>query len=341
MKRLIVILLAAVVPAGCHKREEAAALLPPLVRAFDVAPSAQAQLALRGSVVAEQRVKLGFKQGGVIAALLVRAGDHVASGQVVGRMDDIDARSAVRMAQAARDKAQRDAERTERLLTGGAIPQSVRDDARNQLEAAEAQLGQAREAVERTQLRSPVTGTVFARLSEPGETVGSGNPVLVIDSSGELLVRAGATERERAQLRMGLTAVLETEGSATCSGRVTSIATTPNTDDGLYTVEVLPERAQGLLPGGLVMLRLSTPKGAGLLRIPLEALVHRDDKDHVFVLTHASTNVTARMRPITVDRVEGTTLVVREGLKDGERIVAEGAYFLQDGQSVRILEQAR
>jgi RND family efflux transporter MFP subunit len=341
MKRLIVILLAAVLPVGCHKREEMAVPLPPLVRACSVASSSQSQLTLRGSVVAAQRVKLGFKQGGVIAAIEVREGDRVESGRIVGRMDDTDARSAVRMAQAAREKAQRDAARAERLLSGGAIPQGVRDDARNQLEAAEAQLAQAREALERTLLRAPVAGTVAARLSEPGETVGSGNPVLVIDSSRELLARAGATERERTLLRIGLSVQLEAEDGTTLAGKVRSVATTPNAEDGLYAVEVQPERAQGLLAGGLVVLRLSTTQGASLLRIPLEALVHRHDKDYVFALASEGGATVARLRPVTVNQVEGTTLVVREGLKADERIVAEGAYFLQDGQAVRILEQGR
>ncbi len=114
----------------------------------------------------------------------------------------------------------------------------------------------AREALQRMQMVSPAAGTVFARLAEPGETVGPGMPVLVIDSTERLTVRAGATERELALLALGLAATLELADGATFGGRVKSLARTPNLEDGLFTVTVTPDDTaqRKLLPGALVRL---------------------------------------------------------------------------------------
>ncbi len=344
MRRGLLLLVVAVcipplLAIACRRQAPAGALPPPLVRVHRIAPSQAASLELRGSIAAAHRVRLGFKQMGVIAALLVDNGDRVARGQVVGRLNDVDARSLVRAAQAARDKAGRDAQRAERLVTQGALPSNLRDDARNQLEAAEAQLAQAREALARTQLVSPVTGTVLSRLAEPGESVNAVTPVLVIDSADALIARAGATERERERLKVGMNSVLVLDDGASRPGRLTSLATTPNAEDGLYAVEVTPESARpALLPGALARLRFEGPRPTSVVTIPLDALVHRQDRDYVFALERRNGQAVVRLTPIAVDRVEGTTLLVRDGLTGGQSIVAEGAYFLEDGQAVRTMD---
>jgi RND family efflux transporter MFP subunit len=327
--------------SACGKPEARKAIQTlPLVRAHTAVASPAMALALRGTVAAAHRVRLGFKLGGVIAALAVEEGQHVKRGQVVGRLDDLTARAAVRAAQAARDKAKRDALRAERLAGEGALPTSLRDDARTGLEAAEATLATAREALQRMQLVSPAAGTVFARLAEPGETVGPGMPVLVIDSTERLTIRAGATESELARLAPGLAATLVLADGASLDGRIKRLARTPNIEDGLFTVTVTPDDADQpkLLTGALVRVLVATTTERRVIRVPIDSVVHRRDRNYVFVLEPATSGPRARLRPVVVGRISGIEVVVTEGLDGGERIVAEGAYFLQDGQAVRILE---
>jgi RND family efflux transporter MFP subunit len=334
-RRLVVLLLAAVSLASCTSQRAASVPPPPLVRALQLQKRSRDPIELRGSVASRSRIKLGFKQAGVVAELRVEEGDAVRKGQTLAALDDVDALAQLRVATSARDKARRDAERAARLAQEGAVATSVRDDAQSQLEAAEARVAQARDAVLRTKLVAPASGTVFARLGEPGETVGAGAPVLVLDTTGALVVKASATARELSALRLGQAASLSgDEGAAIVEGRVTSLATTPDAADGLYAVEVTPAQSQRLRPGALVRVRFAASAGAQALRIPLDALVHRQDRDFVFVLEGGK----VRQAAVEVDEAEGREILVRAGLSGGERIVAEGAYFLQDGQSVRTLE---
>jgi RND family efflux transporter MFP subunit len=326
--------------SACNKPEAQTIVQIPLVRAHLARASPAAPLTLRGSVVAAQRVRLGFKLGGVIAWLGAEEGQQVKRGQVVGRLDDTTARAAFRMAQAARDKAKRDADRAERLAGTGALPLSLRDDARTGLEAAEAALTTASEALGRMQLVSPSTGTVFIRLAEPGETVGPGMPVLVIDSTARLTVRAGATERELAHLTPGLAATLQLADGTALPGRIKSLARTPNIEDGLFSVALIPDgpSPSKLLTGALVRVLFAQEKEKPSIRLPLDSLVNRRDQDFVFILEPDVKGFLARLHPIVVERISGTEVIVSQGLAGGERIVAEGAYFLQDRQPVRILE---
>ena len=326
---------------ACRKTQVEAAAQPlPLVRAHTVVASPAAALSLRGSVAAAHRVRLGFKLGGVIGWLGVEEGQRVKQGQVVGRLDGVTARAAVRQAQAARDKAKRDVDRAESLAGSGTLPANVRDDANTGLEVAEATLVTARDALSTMELVAPAAGTVFARLAEPGETVGPGMPVLVIDSTDRLTIRAGATESEVARLTSGLAATIVLADGTSVGGRIKNLAGTPGIEDGLFTVTVAPDDgAQAkLVSGALVRVLFAEKDQRQVIRIALDSLVHRRDQNYVFVLQPAADGVPVRMRPITIDRISGVEAVIRDGLTGGERIVAEGAYFLQDGQRVRVLE---
>ncbi|MFH0902746.1 MAG: efflux RND transporter periplasmic adaptor subunit [Pseudomonadota bacterium] len=362
-----VVVAAGLLQTGCEPSAASTTgkALSPLVRAHTVTVTPSPPVQLRATIAAASRVRLGFKLGGVVAALSVERGDRVARGQVVGRLSSVDTAAVLRAAEVARDKARRDLLRSEQLVTASAIPATVRDDARSQLDVAEAQLSQAREAFERAVLVSPVSGTVVARLAEPGETVGPGMPVVVIDSSDRLVARTGVNERERVELTLGVQAALLLDDGTTLPGEIATIATTPSLEDGLYTVEVsvssggagatrsdsrrsvkparpveVSSTAGLLLPGMLVRLRIDTGRGGAAIRIPIEALVHRRDKDHVLVIEDAPAAVAAspvvREQPIEVERVDGIELVVRGGLAPGQRIVAEGATFLRDGDDVRV-----
>lgn len=338
MNRSLVSPLLVLALASCTPRPPASAPPPPLVRVVDLAARSNAPVELRGSLAAQSRIRLSFKQPGVVADVRVKEGDAVRKGQLVATLDEIDARAVLRVALAHRGKARRDAERAARLVQEGAVASSVRDDAQTQLEAAEAQVAQAEDALARTKLVAPESGTVFARVAEPGETVGPGSPVLLLDTTGALLIKASATAHELAPLRVGQAATFEADDGRPRRGRLTSIASAPNPQDGLYTVEVTPLEVPRLRPGTLVRLRFDSRSHATELRIPLEALVHRQDRDFVFQLDEG-THV--HQIAIEVDEAEGNEIVVRSGLSGGERIVAEGAYFLQDGQPVRALVPGR
>lgn len=322
---------------ACERHIEAPALEPPLVFAHRVRAGSEGPLTLRGVVSAGSRMRMGFRQPGILASVQVRVGDAVRTGQVLARLDDSDARAQVQAATAQRDKARRDADRATRLAAEGAVPASLRDDALNQLQAAEAQLSIAQEALNRTRLVAAASGTVFQRVAEPGESLGAGAPVLIVDETARLVLKVGVTDRDLTRVKEGQAVTVSLEhGGADFPGRVSSVASSPAVEDGLYAVEITPASQRQLTAGVLLQVRFDGPQ-ATAVHIPLEALVHRQDRDFVFVLEGQNPSK-VKLQPVEVGKGEGRSLLLRGGLKGGERIVAEGSYFLQDGQSVRVRE---
>ena len=91
-----------------------------------------------------------------------------------------------------------------------------------------------------------------------------------------------------------------------------------------------------LQPGDYVEGRIVTGQGRALT-VPAAAVVQRDG--HAYVFTLDDKRVAHRVRVRTGARVGGRVEIL-EGLKAGDAVVAQGAGFLGDGDSVRVVEAA-
>lgn len=304
-------------------------------------------LQLRGPVQTRSRATLGFGVSGMISAILVKQGDTVTKGQVLGRLNTADAFSQMRAANAARAKAGRDWSAASRLAKSGAVPNSVRDDARAALESAEANLNLARTNLGRTDLISPINGTVVQRSGQPGEAVAAGSPVIVVDDTGDLVVKVSVTDRDLPRLKLGQQAWLRADAPPSLVGeqesdarpaKVTTLAPIPNPSDGLYDVEITPEKAV-LQTGELMYVRIESSQTDQILSVTLDAIVRRRDSTWVFLVDGAQDKTVARIRKVKLGRTIGRNVEVRSGLTEGMTIITEGAYYLQDGQPVRTLSE--
>jgi RND family efflux transporter MFP subunit len=167
--------------------------------AIAVADGAVPVLEAAGYVTARREATVSSKITGRLAEVLIEEGESVATGQVLARLDDVDARAALQLAQArleaARaqlgqieaqlEQARRDARRQQELRAKGLNSEQTLETARTQvrtlsaeLEAqrgqvgvAEAQLRIARVDHDNTIVRAPFAGVIVAKAAQPGEIV--------------------------------------------------------------------------------------------------------------------------------------------------------------------------
>lgn len=123
---------------------------------------------------------------------------------------------------------QHECERLERLLADGAATQKSYDDARAALSTLEGQLTallstlgknrssisdnavsiryqaqQIEEQIEKSRVKSPLTGTVLVKYAEPGEFVTPGRPLCKIADLDNIYLRAYFTASQLADIRIG------------------------------------------------------------------------------------------------------------------------------------------
>jgi len=152
-----------------------------------------------GYVTARRQATVSAQITGTLTDVLIEEGDHVKSGQVLGRLDDTAQRAALAQAQAQMHSAQallvqhqaqlaqseRDVKRAEDLLERRLVSQQAVEQARTQVETGAAQVQGQRKQIELAQanvrsaqvqldyctVRAPFTGVVIAKAAQVGEIV--------------------------------------------------------------------------------------------------------------------------------------------------------------------------
>ncbi|HKH94707.1 MAG TPA: efflux RND transporter periplasmic adaptor subunit [Gemmatimonadaceae bacterium] len=290
-----------------------------------------------GVVAAHDEFPLAFKIGGVVASVSVREGDLVRAGQTLAQLDlrEIDAQ--VARARSAVAKAERDHARAKALHADSLAPLAQLQDAATALELARADLQTAAVNRRYATVVAPSAGRVLRRTAEPGQTLSSGAPVLVVGgTTGGTVLRVGLADRDVVRVRVGSPATVRLDAfpGRVITGHVRQIAGAATPGTGTYAVEVALDDATGLSAGLIGSASIVAAGRGSLPTVPVDALLEADgDRASVFVVAGDR----ARRRAVRVATVQGDRVAVREGLDGVSSVVVTGAPYLTDGATVRVL----
>lgn len=247
---------------------------------------------------------------------------------------------------------------------------------RHELEAAAAQIEQARENLSYAVIRSPIDGTVTRVNARVGELVVTGtmnNPgtvILEVADLSRMLVVARVDESAIANVAVGQRATARSTAypGRAFTGVVQSVAlakTTPaqaaqrgEPSDGVayYRTEILLDEGQEVLSGVSADVEISVRRHENVLRVPSQAVLGRKvDELPEAALASATVDRTrtiatvvflmkdgkAEVRPVRVGPSDLTHTRIDAGLEEGEQVIV-GPYkaleSLKHGDAVRVAE---
>ena len=306
-------------------------------------------LPISGALKAADSAVVKARVAGELQGLAVREGDSVQAGQVLARIapTEVQARlqQAVEQAGAAQaqiDIAQRQFANNQALVDQGFISQTALDTSRATLTAAQsthraalAAAAVARQTVADAVLRAPISGVVSQRLAQPGERVAVDTRVLEIVDIRRMELEASVSAADAVALRVGQTAQLHIEGSASDAQIAATVARiNPSTQAGSRSVLVYlavapaPGLRQGLFAEGT----LGTAQVA-TLAVPVSAL--RTDKPLPYVQVVANGKVQHQtVLPGLRGQVGAEAMVAVTGLAEGAQVVQGSLGMLAEGTPV-------
>ena len=343
---------------GCHRSAAPAAPLAMVVaspvHAFS-ASGADESIRYPVEVAARYSNAMSFRVAGKLIGRNVRLGDSVRKGQVLARLDPVDAEKQALSAQAALDAADH------RLVY--AKQQMERDQAQsaqnliavNQLEQTQdayaaalavreqsaAQQVVARNALQYTTLVADHDGLITSENADTGQVVSAGQAVYGLAWSGDIDVNLDAAASDLGRIAVGQTAQVTfpaLPGHA-FEARVRELAPAADPQSRTYRVKLTltqPGTAVRLGMTGDAALSASTPgntAGAPAFKVPATAIFHRGSDPAVWVIRPGDS--TLELRPVKVGSYGENVVLVTGGLKESENIVLAGVHTVYAGQPVK------
>ncbi len=308
---------------------------PPVIVAASTEASDNVTLNVIGSGVARQSVTLYPAVAGEVAEVGFRTGQSVKAGQVLLRLVDRSQRLTADLASARMDAAQALARRYEGTRGTGAVPETVVDEARTALRAAQIELEQAREAVADRVVRAPFAGVMGLASVEVGDRVSTDTALATLDDRRALRLDFELPEAylSRVAPKQPVTAVNPAYPQRSFAGEIAEVDS--RVDPATRNVRVratLPNPDDVLRSGMSFQVRIELP-GEAYVSVPELALQWGREGSFVWAVRDGQ-SVPVPARPVR--RAAGRVLIDGE-LKAGETVVVEGVQRLRAGRPVRIV----
>ncbi len=313
------------------------------------------RLMANGNIAAWQEASIGSESNGLrLAEVRVNVGDTVRAGEVLASFageaveaDLAQARASLMEAEANAADAAANAARARTLQETGALSAQQINQYLTAEQTAKAKVAAAKAMLAAQQLRlrhvtvvAPDSGIISERKATVGAVSSAGAELFRMIRKGRLEWRAEVTATELGKLKTGAEALVTAANGAQIKGKVRMIGPTvdPQSRSALVYVDLLPHAANGAPAKAGMYARGEFDLGASsALTVPQQAVVLRDGFSYVFVLNPGNrvSQLKVRTGRRLADRVEVLDALARDAV-----LVASGAGFLNDGDLVRVGEDA-
>ncbi|HEY6986472.1 MAG TPA: efflux RND transporter periplasmic adaptor subunit, partial [Rhodanobacteraceae bacterium] len=368
--------IAIAVSAGCGggnggaKDQTAQAAIP-----VEVAPASHqavtANYSGTATLEAVGEAQVVAKTSGIILKLMVEEGMRVEKGQLLAQLDDDAARNKLAQAEATLKKAQAAFDKSEKGIAKNLIPRADYDRDKFDLETQHAVVEGAKIDLSYTRIVAPISGVVAKRSVKVGNLITINQPLFQIVDMEPLQAVLNVPERDLGTLKPGQPVHLRVDAlpDQTFDGTVARIAPVVDATSGTFRATCeFRDTTKTLKPGMFGRIDVVYDQRHDALVVPRSALVEEDGESAVFVIEPAPPKkddgkdkdkdkqakgksgeavaaekkpdvpvFVAKRRVVKTGYAENDRVEVRDGLKDGERVITIGRNAVRDGTEVTVL----
>ena len=354
--------------SGANAQPKAAAEIPIIPVSVQTVTPAETRVwsEFSGRLNAVDYAEIRPEVSGRITEVRFRDGQIVRAGEILFVIDPRPFEAALAKAEANLNSARTNAEygqteldRATVLIKSNAIAQRQYDERANAkrvadaaVQAAEAELLQAKIDIDHAYVKAPITGRVSRPEITLGNLVQSGSnaPVLTsivsndgiyadfeVDEQTYLAtVRSDADSAEK-EHRFPVQMTVQGQSGRLYKGTIYSFDNRISTSSGTIRARARFDTADGsLVPGMFVSVKLGSSMKSNQLLIPELAIGNDQNKKFVFVVGADSK---AAYREVALGEQVGTKRIVTSGLHPGERIIVDGLQHVAPDMAVKPTER--
>lgn len=284
-----------------------------------------------GVVKASKSANVMVKYPGIVERVCVRKGTHVKPGTLIAVISSESVKSSQQIAASTYNYAKDGIDRLNKVKGSGSITEQKYIEAQADYEKAEASLRAANQALSDCEIRAPFSGVVEDVFVETGENVPLGRSVAVISDVGDMDIDIAVPESEVSGMKVGqrVSVKVPALGDKVYSARVKSCGVTASSVSHSYSCQLHPEHIPGLMPG-MACSAWVDQVADSIVVVPATAVKTDNKGRFVWVVEEG---VVAK-RHILVGGYSGSGIIVSEGLRGGDLVVAEGTQKVCTGTQV-------
>lgn len=303
--------------------------------------------------VDETRVaRIGASVTGRITELKAIVGQNVVKGQTLAMLNSTElstAQLSFLKAFSAKQLAQRASERATQLFEADVIGLAELQRRQTEFSQAEADLSashdqlkvlgmseagiarleQSRTVNSQSFVVASITGTVIERTVAQGQVVQPADAVFTVADLSRLWVQAEVPEKQSDLVKVGdvVKVSIPALNNRTIDGRLVFVSSTVNPETRTVSVRTEVANADRSIRPAMLAVMMIQDRPTQRPVVPTNAVVREDNKEFVFVRTTANTY---RLVLVGLGVESNGLRPVLEGLKNGDEIVMDGAFHLNN-----------
>lgn len=328
------------------------------VRAEDMSQT----LPIIGRLVAVEAGKIAAQTTGIVEQLPVQVGDEVAVGTVLAVLDqrlqkaqlalikrEIQAAEARKDSAVARaELARAELSRLEKLRGSAVFSESLYDQRRSELKAAQASSAEAEAQAALARVRNRMANTDFGyttikaifpgviteKHTNLGAWVAQGSPIVSMVNTKALELEADVPAGRMGVMQAGDLLSASVEGKPAFNATLRAILPEENVATRTRRVRLSLDEADktNLVANQAATLRWPVGGKKNVLTVHKDAVLHMGGSAMVYVVEEGKANI----KPIQLGEATASRFVVLSGLAAGDQVVIRGNERLRPGQAVMI-----
>lgn len=314
--------------------------------------TAQAEVALWqprikavGSVEAVQGVMASSEMAGAVVEIAFRSGQQVEPGDLLVRLDTSIEEAQLAAALANLELAELSLNRARELRETRSNSQAALDSALATQKGAEAQVRNVEAMIAKKTVRAPFAGRLGIRQVDLGQFIGSGEPVVSIQSFEPIYVDFWMPQQNLSRLAVGqeVQVIADTAPDNVQVGELTTISPEVNpTTRNVRCRATFPNADSILRPGMFAEALVILPEKDPVLSIPATSVIYAPYGNSVFVVAEdpegsgQDGTLIATQKFVRLGERRGDFVAVVSGLEEGDTVVSTGAFKLRTGAKVAV-----
>ncbi len=291
-----------------------------------------------GIVEADLDVNVSPESPGIIQEVYVTEGQHVSSGQVLGRLNTETLKRSLDELTVQLDLAKTNYKRQKNLWDQNIGSEMQFLQAKTNMESLEKKIESLQAQINMSEIRSPANGVVDIVFQKKGQMGSPQVPFAKVLNIDKLKIYADVSESYLTRIDQGdMVKVTFPALDLEIDAPITRIGNTIDPDNRTFRVRIdIQNRGKKIKPNLISIVKIRDFVAKDAIVVPT-LLVKEDFKgQYTFIVENEGGTLLAKKVRVKTGMTQNNRTVVVEGLQDGMKIISEGYNQVSDGVAVAL-----